>query len=135
MKNFYGFCFLILALLGQPVFAKTVAVEAMSDFTTENPPKEMSVKLLEDVVVDENLTIKAEDIIDGTVIDVTDPKRLKRNATFTFVPTSYKDKDGKVVVIKNYCPAKYTTKVNKGELAKSAVLGVGNFFVKGLSIG
>ena len=62
MKNFYGFCFLILALLGQPVFAKTVAVEAMSDFTTENPPKEMSVKLLEDVVVDENLTIKAEDI-------------------------------------------------------------------------
>ena len=87
MKNFYGFCFLILALLGQPVFAKTVAVEAMSDFTTENPPKEMSVKLLEDVVVDENLTIKAEDIIDGTVIDVTDPKRLKRNATFTFVPT------------------------------------------------
>lgn len=135
MKNFYGFCFFILALLGQPVFAKTVAVEAMSDFTTENPPKEMSVKLLEDVVVDENLTIKAEDIIDGTVIDVTDPKRLKRNATFTFVPTSYKDKDGKVVVIKNYCPAKYTTKVNKGELAKSAVLGVGNFFVKGLSIG
>ena len=57
MKNFYGFCFLILALLGQPVFAKTVAVEAMSDFTTENPPNEMSVKLLEDVVVDENLTI------------------------------------------------------------------------------
>lgn len=46
----------------------------MNDFTTENPPKEMSVKLLEDVVVDENLTIKAEDIIDGTVIDVTDPK-------------------------------------------------------------
>ena len=52
MKIFYGFCFLILALLGQPVFAKTVAVEAMSDFTTENPPKEMSVKLLEDVFVD-----------------------------------------------------------------------------------
>ena len=122
-------------MLSQPVLAKPIAVEALSDFTTENPPKEMSIKLLEDIAVDDTLTIKAETIVDGNVIDVTDPKRLKRNASFTFVPTSYKDERGQVVVIKNYYPAKYTTKVNKGQLAKSAALSVGNFFVKGLSIG
>ncbi len=122
-------------MLSQPVLAKPIAVEALSDFTTENPPKEMSIKLLEDIAVDDTLTIKAETIVDGNVVDVTDPKRLKRNASFTFVPTSYKDERGQVVVIKNYYPAKYTTKVNKGQLAKSAALGVGNFFVKGLSIG
>lgn len=135
MKKFCWTIFLLLIMLSQPVLAKPIAVEALSDFTTENPPKEMSIKLLEDVAVDDTLTIKAETIVDGNVVDVTDPKRLKRNASFTFVPTSYKDERGQVVVIKNYYPAKYTTKVNKGQLAKSAALGVGNFFVKGLSIG
>ncbi len=135
MKKFCWAIFLLLIMLSQPVLAKPIAVEALSDFTTENPPKEMSIKLLEDIAVDDTLTIKAETIVDGNVVDVTDPKRLKRNASFTFVPTSYKDERGQVVVIKNYYPAKYTTKVNKGQLAKSAALGVGNFFVKGLSIG
>ena len=135
MKKFCWTIFLLLIMLSQPVLAKPIAVEALSDFTTENPPKEMSIKLLEDIAVDDTLTIKAETIVDGNVVDVTDPKRLKRNASFTFVPTSYKDERGQVVVIKNYYPAKYTTKVNKGQLAKSAALSVGNFFVKGLSIG
>lgn len=135
MKKFCWTIFLLLIMLSQPVLAKPIAVEALSDFTTENPPKEMSIKLLEDVAVDDTLTIKAETIVEGNVVDVTDPKRLKRNASFTFVPTSYKDERGQVVVIKNYYPAKYTTKINKGQLAKSAALGVGSFFVKGLSIG
>lgn len=135
MKKFCWTIFLLLIILSQPVLAKPIAVEALSDFTTENPPKEMSIKLLEDIAIDDTLTIKAETIVDGNVVDVTDPKRLKRNASFTFVPTSYKDERGQVVVIKNYYPAKYTTKVNKGQLAKSAALSVGNFFVKGLSIG
>lgn len=135
MKKFCWTIFLLLIILSQPVLAKPIAVEALSDFTTENPPKEMSIKLLEDIAVDDTLTIKAETIVDGNVVDVTDPKRLKRNASFTFVPTSYKDERGQVVVIKNYYPAKYTTKINKGQLAKSAALGVGSFFVKGLSIG
>ena len=135
MKKFLNFSLLSLLLLASPVFAKTVAVEAMSGFTTENPPREMSVKLLEDIVFDDNTTLAADYVIDGKIVDVTDPKRLKRNATFTFVPVSYKDKNGKVSQIKAYCPAKYTTKINKGELAKCVGLGVGSFFVKGLSLG
>ena len=135
MKKILNFSLLSLLLLASPVFAKTVAVEAMSGFTTEDPPREMSVKLLEDIVLDDNTTLAADYVIDGKIVDVTDPKRLKRNATFTFVPVSYKDKNGKVSQIKAYCPAKYTTKINKGELAKSVGLGVGSFFVKGLSLG
>ena len=100
MKKFLNFSLLSLLLLASPVFAKTVAVEAMSGFTTENPPREMSVKLLEDIVLDDNTTLAADYILDGKIVDVTDPKRLKRNATFTFVPVSYKDKNGKVAKIK-----------------------------------
>lgn len=60
---------------------------------------------------------------------------MKRDATFTFVPLYYTNTVKNVVRINGYFPAKYTTKLDKGELAKSAALGVGSYFVKGLSIG
>ncbi len=135
MKKFCLSLLFIIGLLCQPAFAKAVAVQALEDFTTENPPELMSIKILEDVIIDDSLSFKNGDIIKGKVVDVTDPKRLKRNATFSFVPVSYTDSNGDTIEIKGYYPAKYTTKLNKGELAKSAALGVGNFFVKGLSMG
>ncbi len=126
---------LLSGLLCCPVFAKTVSVQAMEDFTTEKPPEAMYVKILEDITFDETLSFKSGDIIEGKVVDVTDPKRLKRNATFSFVPVSYRNSNGETIEIRGYYPAKYTTKLNKGQLAKTAALGVGNFFVKGLSLG
>ncbi len=125
----------ILGLLSQPVLAKAVQVKSFEDFTTEDPPEVMSIEILEDVTLDDNVSFKNGDIVEGKIVDVTDPKRLKRNATFTFIPLSYKNANGEIIEIKGYYPAKYTTKLNKGEIAKSAALGVGNFFVKGLSLG
>ena len=60
---------------------------------------------------------------------------MKRNASFSFVPISYRNSSGETIEIRGYYPAKYTTKLNKGQLAKTAALGVGSFFVKGLSLG
>ena len=135
MKKYLYLLVLIFGLLCQPVFAKTVAVEALSDFSTGNPSTRMSVKILENLTIDDNVVFTEGTIVNGKVVDVTDPKRLKRDATFTFVPLNYVDKDGKTIYIKGYYPAKYTTKLNKGELAKNVGLGVGSFFVKGLSLG
>lgn len=135
MKKILYLLVLIFGLLCQPVFAKTVAVEALNDFSTENPSARMSVKILEDLAIDDNVVFSEGTVVDGKVVDVTDPKRLKRDATFTFVPLSYVDKNGKTIDVKGYYPAKYTTKISKGELAKNVGLGVGNFFVKGLSLG
>lgn len=135
MKKFYLYLLLILGLLSQPVWAKAVSVQALEDFTTEKPSETMSVKILEDITIDENLSFKNGDIIEGKIVDVKEPKRLKRDATFTFVPLSYQNGAGEKIEIHGYYPAKYTTKINKGQLAKSAALGVGNFFVKGLSMG
>ena len=133
MKKFLiVFAFLFISA---PVMAKTVPVQALDDFSTGNPPHAMSIKILEGVVLDQNLTFENGFVIDGKVVDVTKPKRLKRDASFTFVPLSYTDLDGNVRDIKGYYPGRYTTKLNKGELAKNAALGVGSFFVKGLSIG
>ncbi len=135
MKKLYLYYLLILGLLTQPTLAKTIPVQALEDFSTENPPHTMHVKVLDGIVLDENLLFENGYIVEGRIVDVTNPKRLKRNATFSFVPVSFTDDKGNVTYIKGYYPAKYTTKINKGQLAKSAALGVGNFFVKGLSMG
>lgn len=135
MKKFYLYCLVIMGMLVQPVFAKTVPVQALEDFSTANPPRTMRVKILDGVVIDDNLLFENGYIVEGKIVDVKDPKRLKRDATFTFVPMNFMDDKGNISIIKGYYPAKYTTKINKGELAKSAALGVGNFFVKGLSMG
>ncbi len=125
---------LILCILTQPVMAKTIPVQALDDFSTVNPPQEYSVKVLDELYLDEQITLKENDILKGKIVDVKDPKRLKRNAVFTFVPEILKS-DSEIIELKGYYPAKYTTKLNKGQMAKSAALGVGNYFVKGLSMG
>lgn len=135
MKKKFIYLFMLFGLLSQPVFARAVSVQAVEDFTTEKPSEVMYVKILEDITLDETLSFKNGEIVEGKIVDVTDPKRLKRNATFSFVPVRYKNLNGEIVEIRGYYPAKYTTKLNKGQLAKSTALGVGSFFVKGLSLG
>lgn len=126
---------LIMCLLAQPVFAKTIPVQALNDFSSENPPEKFSIKVLDNIDLDAQTSLKEGDVVYGTIVDVKNSKRLKRNATFSFVPQVIHEPDGNIIEIKGYFPAKYTTKLNKGEIAKSAVLSVGNYFVKGLSMG
>lgn len=133
MKKF--FVFLAMLMFSSPVLAKSIPVEALNDFSTENPPKTMDVKILSEIVLDETITLSQGDIVHGQITDISDPKRLKRDASFTFVPLYYTNANKGFIRINGYFPAKYTTKLNKGELAKSAALGVGSIFVKGLSVG
>ncbi len=131
MKRFI----LILCLLAQPAIAKTIPVQALNDFSTANPPEIYSVKVLAELKLDENITLKEQDVLTGKIVDIKDPKRLKRDARFTFIPETLKVYNGETIELKGCFPAKYTTKLNKGQIAKSAALGVGNYFVKGLSLG
>ena len=131
-RIFYVIAILFLSL---PACAETIRVQALSDFSTENPVDHMSIKTMDDLFLDENLTIKSGSVIKGQIVDVKGPKRLIRNANFQFVPLSFVDLNGQTVEIRGYYPAKYTTKLNKGEIAKTAALSVGNYFVKGLSLG
>jgi hypothetical protein len=133
MKRFY--LLLILCLLSQPVWAKTIPVQAMNNLSTENPPSTYSVRILDEITLDKDLVLKVDDIVHGEIVDVKDPKRLKRDATFTFIPKSITSTNGQVVKISNSYLAKYTTQIDKAQLAQTIALGVGSYFVKGLSIG
>lgn len=131
-KLLFVFLLLFIAL---PCFAKTIAVEALEEFSTENPPEYLFVKINTDIKLDKDLTLLQGYVVKGQLTDVSDPKRLKRNAVFSFVPLSYTDNNNVNYDINGYYTGKYTTELNKKGLAKNAALSVGNYFVKGLSLG
>lgn len=123
-------------ILSQPVFAKTIPVQATAGFSTENPTENMTVIALDDLYLDkENILFHSGCTIYGKVVDVKSPKRLKRDAGFGIVVEKYQDKNGVLKEIPYECSAKFTTEIDKKLMAKKAALSVGNHFVEGLSMG
>ncbi len=135
-QKFFCLCFLLLAgSMFSQAYAQTVEVESLSSFSTANPPTSISVKLAEPLELTADLTLESGTVIKGNLIDVVSPKRLKRDASFCFEPVNYTDLQGKTGKIPSGILASYTTHLDKKNLAKNAALGVGNYFVKGLSVG
>jgi hypothetical protein len=132
------FCLVFLAIIsgfGNAVFAQTVEVTSLSTFSTQNPPKQISVKLVEPLTLNDDWTLSSGTVLKGNLVDVVSPKRLKQDAKFSFSPSTYTDSTGKTKKLKMDIKASYTVPIDKIELAKGAVLGVGNCMIKGLSIG
>ncbi len=132
MKKFL-FTLVMMLFALQPVMAKNIKVEAMSDFTTANPPKNWQLKIVEPVEVNGYL-LEADSIIEGNIADVVAPKRLKRNASFVFVPVMYKDaKTGQIYQIKRHWDGKYSflSDVSVGSLAKQGAVYAGNKLLDG----
>lgn len=135
-QKFFCLCFLLLSgVMFSQTYAQTVEVESLSSFSTANPPASISVKLSEPLELTQDLTLDSGTVIKGNLIDVVSPKRLKRNASFSFKPVKYTDTKGKTGKIPSGILASYTTPTDKKKLAKNAALGVGSYFVKGLSVG
>lgn len=135
-KNFcLGFLVLLIAGMYNVASAKTVEVEALEAFTTANPPAAIRVKLLNELELSNNLTIEPGCEISGSLVDVESPKRLKRNAKFSFKPNWYIDENGEKKIIHEDITASYTTTLDTAQLAKKTALSVGNHFVKGLTVG
>ncbi|MBE7711179.1 MAG: hypothetical protein E7Z92_03460 [Cyanobacteria bacterium SIG31] len=130
MKNFL--LVLSLILLIQPVMAKNVKVQAVDDFSTVNPPKVWKVKVLETFTADNGITIHANTIVEGDVVNVKAPQRLKRNATFRFVPKTYYDPQvGVCKPVKREFEGKYssTSNLDKKDLAKTGAISAGSMLI------
>ena len=123
----------IFFIMCTPVLAYNVEVEALSDFSTNDPPQTFSVKVVEPVN-STNVTIESGSIIKGKVI-TKDAKRLKQDATFSFIPLYIETPNGEVVKVKRNFVGKYRKEIDKKKIAKSAALTAGNFVVKGFSTG
>ncbi len=114
--------------------AKTIEVKSLSSFSTANPPSTITIQTVSDINTKKGI-IPAGLVVTGNLVDVKSPKRLKRDATFSFKPISYIDVDGNNHNINSDIKGKYTTLLNKGQIAESAAKSVGNFFIKGFSMG
>ncbi len=111
MKKLFISVLFFAAFIIQPVFAKSIKVEALSDFSTANPPKYWQIKTVEGFTTKNGYYIKEGSIFEGKIEDVTDPKRLKRNATFRFVPVKLVDiQTGFEYPIKKHFVGKYSFK-------------------------
>ena len=73
------------------VSAKNLRVEAMSDLSTANPPKTWKVKIVDGFIAQDGFVVYAGSVLEGRIESISEPKRLKRNAAFVFVPTKYYD--------------------------------------------
>lgn len=134
-KNlFLGFLVLSIIGAGASALAKTVEVMSYSAFSTANPPSSIKVELLDELEISADTIIPAGAEMEGKVVDVVSPKRLKRDATFSFQPELY-IVEGSKHNLEETVKAKYTTTLDTAELAKKTVLSVGNHFVKGLTVG
>lgn len=130
MKKFL----LILSLfLAVPAYANLGEVKSVDDFTTINPPDTIKLEAVKNFELGKDLTIQKGYILEGN-ISVKPPRRLKRNATFTFYPSQYTTENETVKLHQKY-KAKYIKPINKRNAAKTAALTVSNKIVPGISAG
>ena len=133
MKKFI-LSLILLFMCQASVLAATIKVQSQSDFTTENPSETLTVKAVTDLILDDGFLIINEGyILIGDIVDVSSPKRLKRDASFAFILKEYTDNNGETHKVDSLVKGKFTTKFDYKSAAKSAALGVGSYFVKGLS--
>lgn len=135
MKKIF-FVLAIALCTASSVFAEDMKVMALKDFSTDKP-SEIKVQVLQTMKLDEGVVIEQGSVVTGFMIDVIPAKRLKRDATFSFMPTGYITPKREQYSINRKYVGKFSPKIeiDKTELAKTAALSVGDFFVKGLSTG
>ena len=115
--------------------AATIKAEALSPFSTEEPTKTFTFRVVETIEYDDDVTLPKGTTVTAEVQDVVSPKRLKRNATFTVIPKTYTDAMGHVRHFPTDYVCKYALPLDKKDIAIKTGATVGGFFVKGLSLG
>lgn len=115
-----------------PVIAKGIKVEALADFSTANPPKTWKLKVIESFTTDNGKTVHAGTIFNGDIVNVTSPKRLKRAASFTFIPNTYYDPQiGYTQDVRRDFEGKYSSRseLNAKTVAKKGAVTAGNILI------
>lgn len=92
MKNKFKLYILIFicSLITMPAHAaKSVKVQAVTEFNSLRPAATMKVITLERAEFKNGLVFEDGTLLNGEIIDVKQPKRAKLNASFKFKPVSY----------------------------------------------
>ena len=124
---------ILCILIGIPAYAGIEEFKALEDFATANPTETIKIQAIRDFEISKDNIINKNSIIEGSVT-VKPRKRLKRNATFTFYPSSYTYENERTE-IKDNIKGKYIKTPDTKNMAKSAALKIGSKFIPGVSAG
>ncbi len=124
------FIFLVTPLTA---LAKVVKVEAITPFDSNNPPHSFSVRL-KDNIINEDVSYFKGTVMTGYIYQTIPPKRLKQDASFIYIPTQYKDLQGRTQPINNIV-CKYTTKFKPKEAITNALYVFGTVPVMAITAG
>ena len=106
------------------VQADVLKGKAVEEISTATPKEEISITVAKKFNLGGDIVLKKGYILTGKMINVTEPEQWHHNASFTFIPTSYTDLDGKKHEITKEIKATYRQKM-KADLAHSEIT-VGN---------
>ena len=102
---------LLIANMFVTAQASVMKATAVDEISTSSPKDVISVKLSKNFALDNQTTLKKGYILTGKMLNVEQPEEWHHNATFTFVPTHYKDLDGKEHTITKEIKATYRQKM------------------------
>lgn len=122
--------------------AVQLKVTALEEFRTEAPTEYINAQLRETGFLGK-YTLPTDSVLHCSILQIVDPKRGKRNATFFVRPVSYTYKNRTYDITEEIYGKYSKTVLSKEELKnippskviQSAALLVGNYFIKGLSVG
>lgn len=140
MKNII-ISLMCLFILTPQAFAAKLVVEALEEYNSQYPPKEYSVKIVEDTTLGNSIILKKGSIIKGKIIENIEPKRLKRDAYFVFLgesilePGKCTTKDIFPGIQAKMHPYNLTVKPSGGEIVYDVGKTTAGFFVKGINYG
>lgn len=132
-KIFYTILFYIA--IAPAVLAQNILVQSMTEFEQNDNEKVFSAKVVEEAELSDGKIIKANSILNGTIIKTVDAKRGKRDAYIVIQPESF-EIDGVIHLIEDENLEAKVVGYSKRDYKKTALdagLAVGGYFVKGLS--
>ena len=106
--------------------ADVLKARAVETISTKSPKEVISVKLVRDFALDNETTLKEGYVLTGKMLDIVAPDKWHHNASFTFIPTSYKDTEGKEYKIEKEVRATYRQKIKP--VSKEWGVGVGDLY-------
>ena len=140
MKKFIITLALMFFQISMCQAATQLKVVAIEEFKTTEPSETLDVKVLQSATLG-NYDLGVNSILHCKVLQVVDPKRGKRNASFYVKPLSYTVNNTTCTIDEDFY-GKYSKfvlskeeikEIPPGKVIKSAAMTVGNYFVKGLS--
>ena len=111
MNKKFLFLIVLSLIICVPANAAVLKAKAVDEISTASPKEYIKVKLTRDFALDEGTILKKNYVLTGKMLDISEPGKWHKNASFTFIPTSYEDLDGQSYNISKEIKATYRQKM------------------------